>query len=171
MIPIPAWLTLRLVGVVAVVAAVALMGWRVNTWHTAYGELRATQERLELEEACGEGSGCRARVDAAEAAGAAKQQETDAEVLSGYQTGLETVAAYAAAHPAPSVRLCRPAGDASVRLPVSTGGADGSAGPGDVPLTSGADIGKQLFDLADEADRETVKLRYLQNWNRALAAD
>ena len=61
MIPIPAWLTLRLVGSVALVATVAFAGWRVNTWHTSHGLLRATQSRLELEESCGEGSKCRAR--------------------------------------------------------------------------------------------------------------
>ena len=171
MIPIPAWLTLRLVGAVAAVAAVAFAGYRVNTWHTAYGELRATQARLELEEACGEGSSCRARVDAAEAAGAAKQSKIDAEVLSGYQTGLETVAAYAAAHPAPSVRLCKPANRTAVRVPGTPGGADGGTDSGDIPQEAGADIGKQLFDLADEADRETVKLRWLQEWSRALSAD
>ena len=171
MIPVPAWLTLRLVGVVAGVAAVAFAGYRVNTWHTSHGLLRAAEKRLEAEEGCEPGSKCAARVAAAETAAVAKQIEIDAEVLSGYQTGLETVAAYAAAHPAPSVRLCKPAGRTSVRVPVAAQGADGGPAPGDVPLETSSDIGQRLFDLADEADREAVKLRWLQEWSRALAAD
>lgn len=161
----------RLIGYGLALGAFVLLFWRINVWHTAYGELRSTQERLEAEQGCEPGSMCAARVAAAEVAAAAKQSKIDAEVLSGYQTGLETVAAYAAAHPAPSVRLCRPAGGTSLRVPPAPGGADGSPGPGDLPLQAGEDIGRQLFDLADEADREALKLRYLQNWNRALAAD
>ena len=161
----------RLIGAVGLVAAVSFAGWRVNTWHTSHGLLRGALERLELEESCADGSHCAARVAAAEVAAMEKQSKIDAEVLSGYQTGLETVAAYAAAHPAPAVRLCRPAGGTSLRVPPAPGGADGSPGPGDLPLQAGEDIGRQLFDLADEADREALKLRYLQNWNRALAAD
>lgn len=154
-----------------VVAAFALLGWRVSAWREAYKAYPALQERLEAEEACEDGSQCAARVAAAEVAAAAKQSKIDAEVLSGYQTGLETVAAYAAAHPAPSVRLCRPTNRTSVRVSPASGPADGGTGQGDVPLQAGEDIGRQLFDLADEADREALKLRYLQNWNRALAAD
>ena len=160
----------RLIGAAVAVAAVAFAGYRVNTWHTSHGLLRAAEKRLEAEEACADGSKCAARVAAAEVAAAAKQRETDAEVLSGYQTGLETVAAYAASHPAPTVRLCKPAGGASVRLPPTPGGVDGSLQPGDVPQEAGKDIGKQLFDLADEADRESLRLRYLQEWARALSA-
>ena len=98
----------RLIGYGVALGAFVLLFWRINVWHTAYGELRSTQERLEAEQGCEPGSMCAARVAAAEVAAAAKQSKIDAEVLSGYQTGLETVAAYAAAHPAPSVRLCRP---------------------------------------------------------------
>ena len=161
----------RLIGYGLALGAFVLLFWRINVWHTAYGELRSTQERLEAEQGCEPGSMCAARVAAAEVAAAAKQSKIDAEVLSGYQTGLETVAAYAAAHPAPSVRLCKPANRTAVRVPGTPGGADGGTDSGDIPQEAGADIGKQLFDLADEADRETVKLRHLQNWNRALAAD
>ena len=161
----------RLIGYGVALGAFVLLFWRINVWHTACGELRSTQERLEAEQGCEPGSMCAARVAAAEVAAAAKQSKIDAEVLSGYQTGLETVAAYAAAHPAPSVRLCRPTNRTEVRVPGSPGPADGSAGSGDVSLEAGKDIGQQLFDLADEADREALKLRYLQNWNRALAAD
>ena len=161
----------RLIGYGLALGAFVLLFWRINVWHTAYGELRSTQERLEAEQGCEPGSMCAARVAAAEVAAAAKQSKIDAEVLSGYQTGLETVAAYAAAHPAPSVRLCKPTGRASVRVPVAAQGADGSATGRDVPLETSSDIGQRLFDLADEADREALKLRALQSWNKALSAD
>ena len=43
-------------------------------------------------------------------------------------------------------------------------------GTGDkVDDEASSDIGQRLFDLVDEADREALKLRYLQDWNRALA--
>ena len=52
----------RLIGAVGLVAAVSFAGWRVNTWHTAYGVLRSTQAQLEAEQGCEPGSKCAARV-------------------------------------------------------------------------------------------------------------
>lgn len=48
MIPftVPAWLTVRVVIWIGIVAVVALMGWRVQTWHDGYLRAEATEKAL-----------------------------------------------------------------------------------------------------------------------------
>lgn len=153
----------------ALAIAVAWLFLLVRGWHADSLALEATQDALRDEQQCVAGSSCAKRVAEAEVKAAERQRAIDSEVLSGYEKGLQAVSDYAAAHPAPSVRLCRPAGSPVVRVPGSPGPADGAAASGDVPLEVGADIGRQLFDLADAADREALKLRALQQWTGALA--
>lgn len=142
----------------------------VRHWRTdSVVELPKAQAALAAEIECVDGSACQKRIAKAQTDAAAKQYAADQEVLDGYQKGLQAVSDYAAAHPAPSVRLCRPAGATDVRVPGTAGPADGAAPGRDVPLEAGSDIGRQLFDLADSADREALKLRALQQWNQALA--
>ena len=162
MIPIPAWLTLRLVGVVAGVAAVAFAGYRVNTWHTAYGELRATQARLEAEEGCEPGSKCAARVAAAEVA----QAERNLEAVTQYEQEIARLNA----RPLPErvIRVCPPR--SAVRVPAHAGKPAGADAGGVLPAEVEFDTGP-LRELAREADRQSAAYRSLYERDQALAAD
>jgi len=65
-IPLP-WLSSipwRLVGWGALVAAVALAGWRVSAWHRGYQEADALREQLAAEVACEPASTCARRTEA-----------------------------------------------------------------------------------------------------------
>ena len=171
MIPIPAWLTLRLVGVVAGVAAVALMGWRVNTWHTSHGLLRAAEKRLEAEEGCEPGSMCSARVAAAEVAQAARNLEA--------VTQYEQEIARLNARPVRTdpVRLCVPARRSAVRVPKPTAGTgrDSAAGVLDRPdggdHQPGPDIGPALRQYAIDAEKLSASKRAIVKRDEALVAD
>ena len=151
----------RAIGAAAIVATVAVMGWRVSVWHQAYGELRATQARLELEESCGGGSKCRARETAL------REELSDAkdEVVADLQAELDSVRN----RPARVVRVCPGAGN--VPLPGTSPGSDGTAaGTGELPGSAGPDIGPSLYGLAREADEIVARCRALQAWNKALSA-
>ena len=158
---------------IAYAVAAAVLVWLlllVRHWRTdSVVELPKAQEALAAELECVDGSACQKRIAKAQADAAAKQYSADQEVLDGYQKGLQAVSDYAAAHPAPSVRLCRPTSQPVVRVPGTPGPADGSAPGRDVPAEVGRDIGVELYRLADDADREALKLRSLQQWNQALA--
>jgi hypothetical protein len=160
----------RLVAYAVAALAVLWFLMLVKHWHhDSTVALPEAQAALEAEAACAAGSECAKRVAAAQSAAAERQRVADLEVLDGYQKGLQAVADYAAAHPAPSVRLCRPTGEPVVRVPDPAGAADGPAPGGDVQVQASGDIGQRLFDLADDADRQSVKLRALQDWNTSLA--
>ena len=154
----------RLIGAAGLVAVVALMGWRVTRWHDAYEALPGLQDALEREEACEEGSQCADRVAALTARHAAIAQEVAAD----YERELADIAARPV--PVQPVRLCRPRSTGGVPNGVAAGSVDGASAGRELQIETSGDIGQRLFDLVDQADREALKLRYLQEWNRALAA-
>ena len=154
----------RLIGAVGLVAVVALMGWRVTRWHDAYAALPGLRDALAREEACEEGSQCADRVAALTARHAAIAQEVAAD----YARELADIAARPV--PVQPVRLCRPRSTGGVPNGVAAGSVDGASAGRELQIETSGDIGQRLFNLADQADREALKLRYLQEWNRALAA-
>lgn len=154
----------RLIGAVGLVAVVALMGWRVTRWHDAYAALPGLRDALAREEACEEGSQCADRVAALTARHAAIAQEVAAD----YERELADIAARPV--PVQPVRLCRPRGAGGVPNGTAPGTVDGASAGRELQIETSGDIGQRLFNLADQADREALKLRYLQEWNRALAA-
>ena len=154
----------RLIGAVGLVAVVALMGWRVTRWHDAYAALPGLRDALAREEACEEGSQCADRVAALTARHAAIAQEVAAD----YARELADIAARPV--PVQPVRLCRPRGAGGVPNGTAPGTVDGASAGRELQIETSGDIGQRLFNLADQADREALKLRYLQEWNRALAA-
>jgi hypothetical protein len=160
MIPLPLLTSLpwKAIGWGALVAAVALMGWRVSAWHNAYERLGDVESALEAERLCGEGSACAARQAALEAA----QAETTAKVISTYESELAAIRS----RPARVVRLCPDSGD--VQGAGAARPANGAA-PAVIPGPAGRDIGRELYDLAREADEVSARLRALQEWNAALA--
>ena len=163
---IPAALKLvpwRLVGAGAAAIAILLLGWRIKSWHDAYEALPAAQEALLDEQECNEGSRCAERVLAFQA----RQDAFNREVADAYAKQLDDINRR---QPAPPVRLCRPARQGGVPGAAPARPADGTAPGGVVPVETSGDIGQRLFDLADDADREALKLKWLQDWNRALAA-
>lgn len=156
-IPVLPW---RLIGAVAGVAAVALMGWRVNTWHESHKALRATEKRLEAEEACADGSKCRAR----EAKLREEVEGEKAKVVEGLAAELAAVSG----RPPRVIRLCPDR--AGVQVPGTAAGGDGTAaGTGELSGSSGRDIGVPVYALAREADEIVARCRQLQNWNKALS--
>ena len=154
----------RLVGAGALVVAVALAGWRVTAWRAAYEALPGVQAALELEKACGEGSECSRR----QAELATSHALTNQKVILTYEHELEAIRNRPV--PATPVRLCRPAkAGSNVRVPGAAGGT--GAGPGaELPLEVGRDIRLELYQLADDADAEALKLRSLWGRDLALAA-
>lgn len=154
----------RLIGAVGLVAVVALMGWRVTRWHDAYAALPGLRDALAREEACEEGSQCADRV----AALTARHDAIAQEVAADYARELADIAARPV--PVQPVRLCRPRGAGGVPNGTAPGTVDGASAGRELQIETSGDIGQRLFDLVDQADREALKLRYLQEWNRALAA-
>ena len=165
MIPLPliAGLPWRLIGAVGLVAALALAGWRVSAWREGYKALPAAQQALQDEIECNPDTHCAQRVLAFQA----RQDAFNREVADAYA---KQVAEIAARPPAPVVRLCRPRSPGGVPSAQPAGAADAAAPGGVVPVEASGDIGQRLFDLADDLDREVARLRALQDWNRALAA-
>jgi hypothetical protein len=162
MIPLPLNIPWRAIAWAGLWVAIGLLAWRVSVWHEAYGELKATQARLELEESCGEGSKCLARE-------AAAREEVESESKQIVE-GLEAELAAVRNRPPRVVRLCPGAGDVPVSRPA--GRSDGAtAGAGVVSGPPGRDLGPDLYSLAREADEIVARCRGLQDWNRALAAD
>lgn len=154
----------RLIGAVGLVAVVALMGWRVTRWHDAYAALPGLRDALAREEACEEGSQCADRV----AALTARHDAIAQEVAADYARELADIAARPV--PVQPVRLCRPRGAGGVPNGTAPGTVDGASAGRELQIETSGDIGQRLFNLADQADREALKLRYLQEWNRAVAA-
>lgn len=159
---IPLNIPWRAIGAAAVVAVVAFAGWRVSAWHQAYGELRATQARLELEESCGEGSKCRARVLAAETAMAAR----NVEAVTQYEQEIARLNA-------------RPLERRIIRVCADPGAVRDAPRPGEParPETGGVLRAETEFDtsplreLARQADEVAAAYRALRSRDEALAAD
>lgn len=61
----------RLIGAVALVVLVALVGWRVSAWHRAYQRLEVVEAELEAERECRAGTRCAVRLDRLATDGAA----------------------------------------------------------------------------------------------------
>lgn len=150
----------RLIGYGLALGAFVLLFWRINVWHTAYGELRATQERLELEESCADGSKCRAR----EARLREEVEGEKAKVVEGLAAELAAVGN----RPPRVIRLCPDRTGLSVSSPAA-GGDAGTPGTGELSGPAGRDIGGDVYGLAREADEIVAKCRQLQNWNKALS--
>ena len=163
-LPVLPALPWRLIGAVGLVVVVALMGWRVTRWHDAYKALPGLQDALAREEACEEGSQCAGRV----AALTARHDAIAQEVAADYERELADIAARPV--PVQPVRLCRPRSTGGVPNGVAAGSVDGASAGRELQIETSGDIGQRLFDLVDQADREALKLRYLQEWNRAIAA-
>ena len=154
----------RAIGAAGLVVAVALAGWRISTWRDAYRTLPGVQDALAREEACQDGSKCFERQRAfTEAVG----HETT-RIVTDYEAALAEIRD----RPVPDtpVRLCRPRGAGGVPNGTAPGTVDGASAGRELQIETSGDIGQRLFNLADQADREALKLRYLQEWNRALAA-
>lgn len=161
MIPL-ALIPWRLIGIGAAVAAVALLGWRVNTWHTSHGLLRAAQAGLKLEESCGDGSKCRARVATAEAASAAR----NAEAATQYEQEIARINARPVERRV--IRVCPDRGP--VRDAPGAGEPAGAEAGGVLRAETEFDT-SPLRELAREADRQVAAYRALRERDEALAAD
>ena len=163
MIPLPLLTSLpwKAIGWGALVAAVALMGWRVSAWHNAYERLGSVEEALEAERLCVEGSACAARQAALEAAAEAKSKE----VVAGYEKELADLRNRPAVRRV--IRVCPDPGD------VQGAGAPGGTGTGTAPggVVHGTDEfdTAPLRDLAQRADELSAQCRALIRWNEALA--
>lgn len=140
-------------------AAVALLGWRVQAWHAAYEELPAYRDALVLEQTCGEGSKCKERENQA------LKDAANATVVAVTTFGEEL--ASLRNRPARVVRVCNEGGSVPVPGP-ATDSDGGSPDSGVVHGPTGRDIGRELYDLAADADKEVARLRALQQWNRSL---
>lgn len=153
----------RAIGAVALVLAVAALGWRVTRWHDAYEALPGLQSALEREEACEDGSKCYARQRALqEAAG-------HATVVAVESYEAELAALRSRPVPAGTVRLCRPRGPGRVPGGPASGPADGGSAGRELPIEAGKDIAVELYRLADEADEVSARLRALQEYSRAVS--
>ena len=152
----------RAVGLfVALVALFALL-IRLNVHYDAYKALPGVQAALEAEQACADGSQCKAReIALQEAVG----HET-VRIVTGYEAELAAVRA----RPARVVRLCPETRAGGVRGPGPAAGPDG-AGPaaGELHGQTGRDLGPELYRLARDADEVAARLRGLQQWNQALS--
>ena len=161
MIPLPVLgaLPWRFIGWAAIVAAVALAGWRVSAWHAAYERLGEVEAAIEAEVQCGEGSACRERE--------AKLQEVVGREQIRVVTAYEAELAAVRDRQPVTVRVCDRSG---LPLPgTAPGGHAGTAAPGSLSGPAERDIGPDLSALAREADEIVARCRALQEWNRALA--
>lgn len=152
----------RLMAAGAVVAAVALMGWRVSAWHEGYKELGQVKRQLQAEQACSAGTKCQERQQILEK----RASDEEEKIRKEFKRQLAIIAS----RPVPStpVRLCRPRSQSNVRVPSASTGT-GSAGGAEFPVEVGRDIRVELYRLADEADKEALKLRMLWKRDQALA--
>lgn len=153
----------RLVGAVGLVAAVALMGWRVSAWKASHEALPEVRAALAAEVECKDGSECAKRQAALQEAVGREQIR----VVTAYEAEL----AAARSRQPISVRVCDRGG-----LPLSGAaggaGAAGAAAAGALPGQAAGDreIGPALSALALEADELLARCRALTRWTTALSA-
>lgn len=129
------WLKVGGIAVVAII--IGWVGLTVNGWRQDSTKLVAVRQEL-------------SDVKAAQAASHKASEDLQGE--------LQTLRD-AARKPSPVVRMCKPA------KPVPEAGTerDGAApGTGELPQEAGPDIGKDLYDLADDADELAARLRACQ---------
>ena len=123
MIPLPALSAIpwKLVGYGIAIGALLLLGWRIHAWREAYKALPATQEALQNEQACGEGSECQKRAAALEAT----HRAATAVVVQEYTREIESLRS----QPIPRrvIRVCRDAGPSDVRHASTAQGTGGDA--------------------------------------------
>ena len=148
----------RLIAGGAVVAAFALMGWRVTAWHQAYRELPKVQAALQAEVECKSGSKCQERQQILEK----RASDEEEKIRKEYEQKLADIANRPPLGP---VRLCRPRGQSNVRVPSTPTGA-GTSGGAEFPVEVGRDIRVELSKLINDADTEALKLRLL--WKRDM---
>ena len=149
---------LKLGAALAVIAALAWLGFIVNGWRDDAARLPVI--RAERDQA-------RAGVEVAREQFAKVQ-----EASSGYQAELTTLRDAARRERIPVVRVCRdvPA-TAEDRLPDSERGPDERATvTGPLPSTPSRDIAPDLFNDADLADELSAQVRGLQAYARGCAA-
>lgn len=159
MIPLGA-IPWKLVGWGLLVAAIALMGWRVSTWRAAYQELPKVEAALEAERECLQGSECAARAAAIESAAEAEREKSRRE----YEQELAELRS----RPIPKrvIRVCPDSGD--LQNAHAAGGADaGSPAEGVVHGESELDT-LPIRELALKADEVTAQCRRLIKWNEAM---
>jgi hypothetical protein len=152
----------RLVGYAVAALAILALGWRISVWRDAYKALPEAKAALRAEVECLPASQCRTRLDAAQAAHRAINDQT----VNDYEKRLADIAARPV--PREPVRLCRPARTGDVRV----SGSAPATGPGqgsDVPTEIGRDIAVELYGLADDADTEALKLELLYGRDVALS--
>jgi hypothetical protein len=158
-----AWLVKnwRLLAYALAAAAALWMAMLVLHWRKdSTVRLPEAVAALKLEVECLPASQCRTRLEAAEAAHKAINDQTARD----YETRIAEIAARPV--PREPVRLCRPARPSGVRGPGATTPTGTSQGT-DVPTEIGRDIAVELYGLADDADREALKLELL--WGRDVA--
>jgi hypothetical protein len=152
----------KLVGAGLAAFALFVLLIRINVWHDAHNALPGVQAALEAEQACADGSQCKAReIKLQEAVG----HET-VRIVTGYEAELAAIRA----RPARVVRLCPETRAGGVRGTGPAAAPDGT-GPaaGLVSGQAGGDLGPDLYRLARDADEVAARLRALQEWNRALS--
>ncbi|CAK0777653.1 conserved hypothetical protein [Gammaproteobacteria bacterium] len=149
----------RLIAAGVVVAAVALMGWRVTAWYEGYRELPKVKAALRAEQECSAESKCQEREQILRKRASDEQEKIRKE----YEQKLADIANRPPLGP---VRLCRPRGQGNVRVPPATTGASTSPGT-ELSVEVGRDIEVELSKWADDADTEALKLRLL--WQRDVA--
>jgi hypothetical protein len=150
----------KLVGYAVAVLAILALGWRISVWRDAYKAIPEVQAALAAEVACLAPSKCAERVAALQAAHKAINDQTARD----YETRIAEIAARPV--PREPVRLCRPARPSGVRVPSASPATSPSQGA-DFPTEIGRDIAVELYGLADDADREALKLELL--WGRDVA--
>ena len=162
MFPFPALSAIpwKLIGYGVAIGALLLLGWRIHAWREGYLALPAVREALQNEQACGEGSECLKRSAALQAAHKLISEQVERD----YEQKLADIANRPL--PREPVRLCRPARAGDVRVPSTTAATSPSQGA-ELPPEIGRDIAVELYGLADDADREALKLELL--WGRDVA--
>ena len=91
----------------------------------------------------------------------------------GYQSELARLSAVRdSAGPAPVVRVCKSAPQATVQVPGAQSGSDeGASTGGGVPQEAGPDIGPALYGIADQCDELSAQIRGLQKFIRDNAGE
>ena len=152
----------RLIGYAIVILVLIWAALVVRHWHEdSTVALPKAVAALKAEVACEPASECGKRVAAMQAAHKAIQDETARK----YETRFAEIAARPV--PREPVRLCRPANN-RVRVPGAAPAVSTSEGT-DVQVEVGRDIAVELYKLADDADREALKLELLYERDTALA--
>ena len=132
----PYMAVLKIAAVVLIVAVLALVAYKVNGWRQDALELGVVRQEL---------------------ADTIAAQERSHKASEGLQDELQTLRA--ARKPAGSIRVCKPANG----LPKGGSGRDGGTpGAGELPTETRLDT-QPIYDLADEADELSARLRACQS--------